>query len=82
MADRHTLSLSKIPDFKIWLVSKGWEIENCKGTFEILRARHSKRKNPLIIYKRIGATEHATIQNYDFKIVMQFLNEQRKKVEK
>lgn len=77
MANRNTLALSKIDDFKSWLLANGWEIVECKGLYEILRARHPNRSKPLIVYKRDSATVHATVQDSDFKIIRQFLRETR-----
>lgn len=52
MANRHTLHISKLEDFKDWLIKDGWEIEESQGFYEVLRARKPERKNPLIVYKK------------------------------
>ena len=44
MADRHRLHISKFEDFKAWLLKDGWDIEEPKGTWEVLRARKLGRK--------------------------------------
>lgn len=75
MANRNTLALTKIPDFKIWLLKNGWEIVECKGFYEILRAKHPNRVNPLIIYKKNCANVHATVMDRDCKILRRFLRE-------
>lgn len=43
MANRHTLHKNKLKAFKDWLISDGWEIEDTKGFYEILRAKKGKR---------------------------------------
>ena len=58
MANRHTLHISKLEDFKEWLVKDGWEIEEPKGIYEVLRARKYGRQNPLIVYTKADVKEH------------------------
>ena len=53
MADRSRLHITKLEDFKEWLIKDGWVIEKPKGTWEVLRARKENRRNPLIIYCKI-----------------------------
>lgn len=81
MADRCLLHKSKLEDFKHWLVNDGWTIEPTKGSWEVLRARKSNHKNPLIIYDRNVAKEHYTVQSRDIGVVMAYINEKYKVVE-
>lgn len=38
MANRNTLHVSEINDFRDWLEADGWVILPCKGYYEVLRA--------------------------------------------
>lgn len=41
MANRHTLHISKLEDFKKWLVKDGWKILRIShGIMNLLRKRH------------------------------------------
>ena len=78
MANRHTLHISKLEDFKKWLVKDGWEIEEPKGIYEVLRARTYGRQNPLIVYSKADAKEHLTIMDRDSGVIGAFLRDCRK----
>ena len=78
MANRHTLHISKLEDFKNWLVKEGWEIEEPKGIYEVLRARKPGRQNPLIIYTKADAKEHLSIMDRDSGVIGAFLRDCRK----
>ena len=78
MANRHTLHISKLEDFKKWLVKDGWEIEEPKGIYEVLRAKKNGRQNPLIVYTKADAKEHLSIMDRDSGIVGAFLRDCRK----
>lgn len=56
---RNILHQNKFNDFKEFLKTKDWNIENTKGDYEVIRATKDGQK-PIILYKRIG-TDHATI---------------------
>ena len=78
MANRHTLHISKLEDFKEWLVKDGWEIEETKGIWEVLRARKSGRQNPLMVYRKEDAKEHLSIMDRDSDVVGAFLRDCKK----
>ncbi len=75
MANRHTLHIRKLEDFKEWLVKDGWEIEETKGIYEVLRARKQGRKNPLIVYTKADAKEHLSVMDRDSGVVGAFLRD-------
>lgn len=77
MANRHTLHISKLDDFKEWLVKDGWEIEDPKGIYEVLRARKPGRKNPIIVYKKLDTKEHLSLMDRDIGVVKAFLRDAR-----
>lgn len=78
MADRRTLHISKLEDFKEWLIKDGWDIEEPKGTWEVLRARKVGRKNPLIVYTKMDAKEHLSVMDRDSGVIGAFLRDSKK----
>ena len=78
MANRHTLHISKLEDFKKWLVKDGWEIEEPNGIYEVLRARKAGKKNPLIVYTKADAKEHLSLMDRDSGVVGAFLRDCKK----
>lgn len=78
MADRRRLHISKLENFKEWLVKDGWDIEDPKGIWEVLRARKSGRKNPLIVYTKMDAKEHLSVMDRDSGVIGAFLRDSKK----
>lgn len=78
MADRRRLHISKLEDFKEWLIKDGWNIEEPKGTWEVLRARKSGRKNPLIVYTKKDAKEHLSVMDRDSGVIGAYLRDSKK----
>jgi hypothetical protein len=79
MADRCTLAVSKLNEFKEWLIKDGWTIQPTKGYWEVLRAVKAGKKRPLLIYKRMDTNAgnelvHYTVEDRDWRIVRQFIN--------
>ena len=82
MANRNILKLSKIDDFKDWLVSDGWKLQKTEGVWEVLRAVKEGRKNPLIVYKRLSTDNgkelvHLTVLDRDIGVVNTYLRRRR-----
>lgn len=73
MADRRTLHINKLEDFKKWLVKDGWRIEEPKGIYEVLRARKPGRQHLLLIYKKDSAKEHLSFMDRDAGVIRAFL---------
>ena len=78
MANRNTLSVNKVEKFKAYLVADGWQIQEPKGDYEVLRATKKSRKHPLIVYYRhdtSGGKElvHYTVLDRDEGVVRAFL---------
>ena len=59
------------------LVKDGWEIEEPKGIYEVLRARKYGRQNPLIVYTKADAKEHLSIMDRDSGVIATFLKDCR-----
>ena len=78
MADRSRLHITKLEDFKEWLIKDGWVIEEPKGTWEVLRARKEGRRNPLIIYCKMNAKEHLSVMDRDRGVIGAFLRDFKK----
>lgn len=78
MANRNTLCVEKLDDFKEWLMSDGWKIQQPKGYYEVLRATKQSKKHPLIVYKRLDTNGgnnlvHYTIQEKDVGVLRAYL---------
>lgn len=78
MANRNTLCVEKLDNFKEWLISDGWEIQEPKGYYEVLRATKQGKKHPLIVYKRLDTNKgeelvHYTIQDRDVGVLRAYL---------
>ena len=87
MANRNTLAVSYLDDFREWLVSQRWNIEGTRGFYEVLRARKDGRSRPLIVWKRDsnrrGAeTTHLSIDDRDYGIIADYLAERKRRNEK
>lgn len=80
MANRHTLHVSKLEDFKEWLIKDGWEIiQTSSNIYEVLRAKKSGKQFPLIVYRKGNVKEHLSIADRDYPVVAAFLRNNRKK---
>lgn len=78
MADRSRLHINKLEEFKEWLVKDGWEIQEPKGTWEVMRARKAGRQNPLIVYTKMNAKEHLSVMDRDSGVIGAFLRDSKK----
>lgn len=74
MANRCILHRNHLDAFKEWLKNDGWEIEDTKGLYEVLRARKEGRREPLIIFEKAGAKEHLSVMDRDLGVVKAFLS--------
>ncbi len=72
MADRGLLARSHLPAFREYLKKRGWVEQKTKGTYEVARFTHAEHI-PLILYARLGAEVHLTIQDKDWALVRRFL---------
>lgn len=73
MAERCLLHKNKLEPFKVWITSSGYELQETKGLYEVLRA--TKGKETVIIYRKTQAKEHLTVQQKDYKLIRQFIRE-------
>ena len=73
MAERCLLHQSKIELLKWWLCSNGYELQDTKGFYEVLRAR--KGKETVIIFRQSDKHEHFTVQQKDYRLIRQFVKE-------
>jgi hypothetical protein len=82
MANRHTLAITKIDDFRDWLIKDGWEIKPVtECSCEVLRATKTGRRHPLIIYKRNNAKEHLSVLDRDMGVIKAYMRDARKKIQ-
>ena len=82
MANRHILSLTRLGEFKTYLLSNGYTINAPKGNFEVLRATKVGRKHPLIVYERHTNNAgtplvHLTVMDRDASVVIKFLRNKK-----
>ena len=80
MADRCTLHINKLDEFKEWLIQDGWEIlPISRNPYEVLRAKKKGKQYPLVVYKKAEAKEHLSIADMNMPIVEAFLRDSKKK---
>lgn len=78
MANRHLLAINKLEDFRNWLLKNGWQIEETKGKYEVLRARKSTEKLPLIVYKKDkDGLVHLSVSDWNTKYIYEFINDNK-----
>ena len=93
MANRHIIAVNKLDDFKAWLVTDGWQIQEPKGDYEVLRATKNGRKHPLLVYYRHDTNGgkqlvHYTVADRDMSVAIayckqdtrKFVNEENRKL--
>lgn len=77
MACRNILHRSNLDDFKDYLITKGWVMQDTKGVYEVLRAINPEvQKRPLIIYDG-KSKEHLSVDDRDFGIVRDYINNRK-----
>lgn len=77
MAVRCLLHHSHLLPLKKWLIEDGWTIkdtDNSMNPFVVLRADKAG-KRPLIIYTKIGAKEHYSVDPRDMGIIGAFMRD-------
>lgn len=80
---RNLLAVSHLDKFKDWLVANGWQLQDTKGEYEVLRAVKTGQRNPLIVYKRLSTNAgnelvHFSVLGRDLAIVRKFIKENKK----
>lgn len=79
MANRCTLHIRHLEEFKEWLRKDGWEIHNISNSiYEVLRATKPGKTHPLIVYQKSNAKEHLSIADRDVAIVGAFYRDRKK----
>ena len=78
MANRHLLAVNKLEEFKNWLIDNDWKIVRTKGNYEVLRARKSTEKLPLIVYKKDkDGLVHLSVSDWNAKYIADFINSKK-----
>lgn len=76
--NRCLVHITKLAEFSAFLEGRGWTIEEPKGDFVVLRARHPKVKAPVVYHKRMR-TDHLTcMSGLPATLASQFIAQQRK----
>lgn len=79
MANRSTLHISKLEEFKTWLTADGWEIlPTSNNIYEVLRAKKSGKQFPLIVYCKGNSKEHLSVADRDMPVIDAFLSDSKK----
>lgn len=84
MAYRSILHVNKLQAFEEYLVKNGWEIQELKGNYEVLRATKQGRKYPLIVYRReenntgTKTLVHLSVFDRDIAIIREFIKDCKK----
>ena len=76
MANRRTLHMNSIGEFKDWLVKDGWELHEPKGIWEVIRAKKGTRI--FLAFRKKEAKEHLSTSDKDNDVVMEFINSKKK----
>lgn len=77
MATRNILHISKLQEFEDFLETKGYMIvATSKNPYEVLRAQ--KDSDTVIVYQKKDAKEHLSTMDKDYRLVREFIKEQRK----
>lgn len=76
-ADRGLLHQSDIEAFEAWLLGRGYEKLKTKGDYEVLRMKHPEKRGVLIVYRKLDARVHFTVQGKDVRMVRQFIREKK-----
>ena len=71
MANRCLLHQKKLDLFQRWLIAEGWELHQPKDSFEVLRAKKADRW--LIVFRRLDADVHYSVQDKDVQLIRRFL---------
>lgn len=66
MGDRATLHINKVIPFSIWLASKGWQLQICKGDYEILRMTKDGEA-ALLVHAKSDAKKHTSMHGQSEK---------------
>lgn len=77
---RNLLAVSHLDKFKNWLLDNGYQLQETKGEYEVLRATKQGQRNPLIVYKRLSTNAgnqlvHLTVLGRDLAVVRKFIKE-------
>lgn len=77
MSDRNLLHITQRDAFAAFCAKRGWVEESCKGAYEVLRMEHPKQLHPLIVYKKLRATEHLTVYDASERLATLFFEQSR-----
>ena len=85
MANRNTLSVNQVEKFKEYLGVDGWELQEPKGDYEVLRATKEDRNHTLIAYSRLATNggkeiQHLTLADRDMGVVRAFLKNKSRRI--
>lgn len=73
MATRGKLHYNHLDQLKEFLIQKGFESQDLKGEYEVLRMKKEKRL--VIIYKTDKSNEHLSLLDKDVSLINEFLRQ-------
>jgi len=76
MANRNTLHILKLEDFKQWLIDNNIANRPGKGDWQVLQV-HTLRFGWQCIFERADMPEHLTVQDRLMPLVNKFINERK-----
>ena len=75
---RSKLHFNKLEEFKAYLIEHGWvEAPHRADQYEVLKMWHQKEGAPIILHKRLNATQHVTTSGIGDRMADSFLNSRK-----
>lgn len=80
MANRNSLHVSKLQEFRAFCEGRGWIVAAPKGEFEVLRMTKPNEQVPLIVHRRLASRtktelQHLSVHGHSERMVRKFLNQ-------
>lgn len=73
MANRHTLAIHKLDEFKQWLDLVGIEHRPTTADYQVLQVRLPNDSRWHAVYKKLGAKEHLSVPEPLARLVQEFI---------
>ena len=71
---RCLLHKNKLAEFQAWCEERGWKAEPMRGDYQVLRMRHERTREPMIVYTKNIAPEHLVVYGVGLQLARAFLN--------
>lgn len=77
MRSRCLLMPKHLSEFSQFCSKKGWQLENTKGHYEVLRMRHPDISEPMIVHHRDVSEVHLTVWGQSERLANKFFAAKR-----